>query len=135
MSTYNVHKYPKSSLHEFYQLFLGSPRFVVEAVGQGGSEPRFRCKLTCPAVNTPHASFEETVFVAEARAKKAAEHAASEKALEFIRSKGLLPMGQELPPPPPLTPNALTATQDEVRQGSLSDVNVPHGTPLIFRPP
>ncbi|CAL8468266.1 g7806 [Coccomyxa elongata] len=94
----NVHKwgllygprFPKSCLHEFYQVHGGTPAFSVEDGPPPPASPKFTCHLTIPAVHTPHGGFEETRFTAWARSKKAAEHSAAEKALEFITGRGLL---------------------------------------------
>ena len=84
-------RFPKASLYEFYQRLTGIPTFETERQGGGEPELPFLCTLTCPSVETPKGSYEQCVFRAAGRSKKAAEHAASEKALEFIRSRGLLP--------------------------------------------
>ncbi|KAK9915218.1 hypothetical protein WJX75_006347 [Coccomyxa subellipsoidea] len=83
-------RFPKSCLHEFYQVHGGTPVFAVEDGPPPPASPKFTCQLTIPAVHTPHGGFEETRFTAWARSKKAAEHSAAEKALEFITGRGLL---------------------------------------------
>lgn len=92
MGTYGALKYPKSILHEFYQVNGGTPTFVVDAVSPANkTEPRFRCTLTCPAVdNSSGGSFEEQVFTAEARKKKTSEHNAASLALDFLRERDML---------------------------------------------
>ena len=55
------------------------------------ASPKFTCHLTIPALDTPHGGYEQISFTAVARAKKAAEHAAAEKALDFLTARGLLP--------------------------------------------
>ena len=55
------------------------------------ASPKFTCHLTIPALSSPHGGYEQKSFTAVARAKKAAEHAAAEMALEFITACGLLP--------------------------------------------
>ena len=90
----------------------GVPTFETERHG-GTPDLPFLCTLTCPAVETPKGSYEECKFRAAGRSKKAAEHAASEKALEFIRSKGLLPEHVVDAAPP-----SAAALGEEVRDAS-----------------
>ena len=99
----------RTALFEFYQRLSGVPTFETERHG-GTPDLPFLCTLTCPAVETPKGSYEECKFRAAGRSKKAAEHAASEKALEFIRSKGLLPEHVVDAAPP-----SAAALGDEVR--------------------
>ena len=99
----------RAALFEFYQRLSGVPTFETERHG-GTPDLPFLCTLTCPAVETPKGSYEECKFRAAGRSKKAAEHAASEKALEFIRSKGLLPEHVVDAAPP-----SAAALGDEVR--------------------
>ena len=99
----------RAALFEFYQRLSGVPTFETERHG-GTPDLPFLCTLTCPAVATPKGSYEECKFRAAGRSKKAAEHAASEKALEFIRSKGLLPEHVVDAAPP-----SAAALGDEVR--------------------
>ena len=101
--------FPKAAIFEFYQKLNGCPSFETERHG-GTPDLPFLCTLTCPAVETPKGSYEECKFRAAGRSKKAAEHAASEKALEFIRSKGLLPEHVVGAAPP-----SAAALGDEVR--------------------
>lgn len=102
-TTLLVQKYPKSILHEFYQLNGGTPIFLVEPVTLANStEPRFRCTLTCPAVTNRSGSFEQQVFVAEARAKKGAEHEAASIALNFLLERNMLPPDAQVAVAPPL---------------------------------
>lgn len=106
-AAYRVQKYPKSVLHEFYQLNGGTPSFEVEPVALPNStEPRFRCRLTCPAVNNQLGNFQEQMFTAEARAKKGAEHEAASLALVFLRSINMLP-----PEPPAVMQPPVAAVQ------------------------
>lgn len=91
MAHLNVVKYPKSILHEFYQKVQGTPTYVTEAVGTGVGEPRFRSIVTCPGFRIKDVDFAERSFDGEARAKKQAEHMASEAALEHFRELGVLP--------------------------------------------
>ena len=67
---------------------------------------RFTCNLIIPAVQTPQGGFSEMHFTAFARSKKGAEHAAAEKALDFIMSMGLLQAPIRNPPVPFLTPSS-----------------------------
>ena len=69
----------------------GTPIFVIEDGPPPPASPKFTCHLTIPALDTPHGGYEQTSFTAVARAKKAAEHAAAEKALDFLTARGLLP--------------------------------------------
>ncbi|EIE19292.1 hypothetical protein COCSUDRAFT_67836 [Coccomyxa subellipsoidea C-169] len=85
-----ANKYPKSVLMEAYQIWGGTPVFTVEDGPPPPASPKFTCYLTIPTVHTPNGGFEETRFTAWARSKKAAEHSAAEKSLEFIVSRGLL---------------------------------------------
>ncbi|KAK9839235.1 hypothetical protein WJX81_003086 [Elliptochloris bilobata] len=101
--------FPKACIFEYYQKLTGVPTFETERHG-GTSDLPFLCTLTCPAVETPKGIYEECKFRAAGRSKKAAEHAASEKALEFIRSKGLLPE-----PVVDAAPPSAAALGDEVR--------------------
>ncbi len=69
----------------------GTPVFVIEDGPPPPASPKFTCHLTIPALSSPHGGYEQKSFTAVARAKKAAEHAAAEMALEFITACGLLP--------------------------------------------
>ncbi len=72
------------------QVHGGTPVFVIEDGPPPPASPKFTCHLTIPALSSPHGGYEETSFTAVARAKKAAEHAAAEMALEFITASGLM---------------------------------------------
>jgi hypothetical protein len=85
-----VSKFPKAILHEFYQMHNFVPHFAVAATDPVGGEPRFRCQLTCPTVTARHRTFPQTVFTADARTKKAAEHAASNQALAALTASGVV---------------------------------------------
>jgi hypothetical protein len=114
-------RFPKSCLHEFYQVHGGAPVFSVErAPASGSAAPLFLCQLTIPAVHMPQGGFEETVFTATDRSKKGAEHAAAAKALSFLVSLGAMQ-------PPPYVANVRSgmnanghkdATLDEVRSSN-----------------
>ena len=82
-------KSPKSELHEFYQLHPGNPTFVIKSLSNPPAEPLFLCTLTCPAIGGPQGLPEQS-FTGQGRNKKTAEQYASEKALKFLRDKGLL---------------------------------------------
>eukprot|EP00884_Botryococcus_braunii_P004141 jgi/Botrbrau1/13728/Bobra.0356s0008.1 len=113
---YTVQKYPKSVLHEFYQVHSGTPIFNVDQV-PGTPEPKFRCVLTCPAITHKGTPIAEQTFEAEARSKKAAEHDAAGRALNHFRSLNVLP-AEPVPVAPmaPLAPNATgPITMDELR--------------------
>ncbi|CAL5229804.1 g13200 [Coccomyxa viridis] len=84
-------RFPKSALHEFHQVHRGTPVFVIEDGPPPPASPKFTCHLTIPALSSLHGGYEQKSFTAVARAKKAAEHAAAEMALEFITACGLLP--------------------------------------------
>eukprot|EP00884_Botryococcus_braunii_P019204 jgi/Botrbrau1/5968/Bobra.0366s0135.4 len=96
-----MRKFPKAVLHEFYQVHEGNPVFSVEAHSTGGP-PRFRCTLLCPEVSVGSITFPQTSFTADARSKKEAEHAASEKALSALRQLGMCT--------PNMAPSPLAAT-------------------------
>lgn len=85
-------RFPKSVLHEFYQQnsSVGIPVFSIESGPRPPALPSFTCTLTIPAVQTAISGYDETTFTAWSRSKKSAEHAAAEKALAFLVSKGLL---------------------------------------------
>jgi len=100
----------QACIFEYYQKLTEVPTFETERHAGGSPDLPFLCTLTCPAVQTPKGGYEECVFTAQGRSKKAAEHAASEKALEFIRSKGLLPE-----PVVDAAPTSATALKEEVR--------------------
>ena len=96
-------KSPKSELHEFYQLHPGNPTFIVKALTMPPAEPLFECILTVPAIGEAN-GLPEQAFVSQGRNKKMAEHYAAEKALDFLRSKGLIapaltPMQEHQLPP------------------------------------
>lgn len=57
----------------------GTPAFEVEDCLGCLNPPKFTCRLTIPAVNTPYGGYNEHIFTANSRSKKAAEHAAAEK--------------------------------------------------------
>ncbi len=81
------------------QVHGGTPNFVVEDGPPPPASPKFTCHLKIPALSSVHGGYEETSFTAVARSKKAAEHAAAEKALEFLTYCGLLPPAMpQLPP-------------------------------------
>ncbi len=100
----------QACIFEYYQKLTGVPTFETERHAGGSPDLPFLCTLTCPAVQTPKGGYEECVFTAQGRSKKAAEHAASEKALEFIRGKGLLPE-----PVVDAAPTSTTALKEEAR--------------------
>eukprot|EP00884_Botryococcus_braunii_P002353 jgi/Botrbrau1/12118/Bobra.0186s0036.1 len=113
-----VVKYPKSQLHEFYQRHAGTPTFDTDPI-PGGTEPRFRCVVTCPAITVNNnVVSEERTFVGEARAKKQAEHAASESALAYLRGLGLVPAEQ----PPPVHPAVLVPNNGPMTVGELAHI-------------
>ena len=120
VSNYYGPLYPKSALHQFYQKHseAGIPVFSIESGPRPPALPSFTCTLTIPAVHTPLGGFEETKFTAWSRSKKSAEHAAAEKALAFLVSKGLLkasppPNGADVTARPG---NAIDITMREVRR-------------------
>ena len=82
-------KSPKSELHEFFQLHPGNPVFDIQPKSNPPAEPLFLCTLTCPAIGGPQGLPEQT-FTGQGRNKKTAEQYASEKALEFLRQRGLM---------------------------------------------
>jgi len=108
-------RFPKSVLHEFYQQHSsgGIPVFSIESGPRPPALPSFTCTLTIPAVQTAISSYDETTFTAWSRSKKSAEHAAAEKALAFLVSKGLLQS------PPYQTGMSLNA-----RGGGLKDISM-----------
>ena len=116
----------QACIFEYYQKLTGVPTFETERHAAGSPDLPFLCTLTCPAVQTPKGGYEECVFTAQGRSKKAAEHAASEKALEFIRSKGLLPE-----PVVDAAPTSATALKEEVRGRPWSESQVASWGPLI----
>lgn len=89
----------------------GTPVFVVEDGPPPPASPKFTCHLTIPALSSPHGGYEQKSFAAVARAKKAAEHAAAEMALEFITTSGVAS------PAMPALPSMLgsSVTREEVR--------------------
>eukprot|EP00803_Ostreobium_quekettii_P007881 evm.model.scf_4366.1 EVM.evm.TU.scf_4366.1 scf_4366:533-3379(+) len=87
-----VQKPAKSVLHEFYQQHRGTPVFTIVSSAQPPAEPCFKCSLECPGLDTLSGiSCPTQTFDGEARSKRAAEHAAAKKALDYFRSLGLLP--------------------------------------------
>ena len=72
------------------QVHGGTPVFVIEDGPPPPASPKFTCHLTIPALSSPHGGYVETSFTAVARAKKAAEHAAAEMALDFITANGMM---------------------------------------------
>ena len=82
-------KSPKSELHEFFQLHPGNPVFDIQSKSNPPAEPLFQCILTCPAIGGPQGLPEQN-FTGQGRNKKTAEQYASEKALEFLRQRGLM---------------------------------------------
>ncbi|KAL3146650.1 hypothetical protein ABBQ32_000878 [Trebouxia sp. C0010 RCD-2024] len=82
-------KSPKSELHEFFQLHPGNPTFDIQPKSNPPAEPLFLCTLTCPAIGGPQGLPEQT-FTGQGRNKKTAEQYASEKALDFLRQRGLM---------------------------------------------
>lgn len=100
------------------QVHGGTPVFAIEDGPPPPASPSFTCHLTIPALSIPHGGYEETSFTAVARSKKAAEHAAAEKALGFIAAQGLLPQ----PTPAPVPVQGLNVSVDEARSASLSCV-------------
>ena len=86
-------KSPKSELHEFYQLHPGNPTFNIQSMSNPPAEPLFLCTLICPAIGITGQStaVAEQTFSGQGRNKKTAEQYASEKALEHLRQRGLLP--------------------------------------------
>lgn len=82
-------KSPKSELHEFFQLHPGNPVFDIQPKSNPPAEPLFLCTLTCPAIGGPQGLPEQT-FTGQGRNKKTAEQYASEKALDFLRQRGLM---------------------------------------------
>ena len=93
----------------------GTPVFVVEDGPPPPASPKFTCHLTIPALSSPHGGYEQKSFAAVARAKKAAEHAAAEMALEFITACGLLP-----PAMPALSPVQGSSVTIEEVGGTIS---------------
>jgi hypothetical protein len=88
------------------QVHGGTPTFAVEDGPPPPASPRFTCNLVIPAVQTPQGGFSEMHFTAFARSKKGAEHAAAEKALDFIMSMGLLQAPAKTSVVPFLAPSA-----------------------------
>ena len=82
-------KTPKSELHEFYQLHPGNPKFEIRSMSNPPAEPLFLCTLTCPAIGG-HQDVQEQTFLGQGRNKKTAEQYAAEKALTFLRQRGLM---------------------------------------------
>ena len=106
----------------------GTPVFVIEDGPPPPASPKFTCHLTIPALSSPHGGYEQRSFTAVARAKKAAEHAAAEMALEFITGRGLLP-----PAMPALSPiQGSIVTVDEVG-GSMSLTVLARSWPKVPR--
>ncbi|CAL5229801.1 g13195 [Coccomyxa viridis] len=114
--TKNFPRFPKSALHEFYQVHGGTTVFVIEDGPPPPASPKFTCHLTIPALSSPHGGFEQQSFTAVARAKKAAEHAAAEMALEFITACGMLPPAM----PMPSSGHGLSVVHEEQRLRSLT---------------
>lgn len=108
-------KYPKSLLHEFYQLHDSVPIFEVESINERRPDAQFRCRLFCPGVQSTEGAFPDTTFEGEGLSKKAAEHAASSNALKFIREAGLLPAAQDASPPSDVADIDEQATVRELR--------------------
>lgn len=96
-------KTPKSELHEFYQLHPGNPAFTIKSMSNPPAEPLFLCTLTCPGIGGPQ-GLPEQIFTGQGRNKKTAEQYAAEKALGFLRQRGLMApalvemAAQQLPP-------------------------------------
>ncbi len=96
-------KTPKSELHEFYQLHPGNPAFTIKSMSNPPAEPLFLCTLTCPGIGGPQGLPEQS-FTGQGRNKKTAEQYAAEKALGFLRQRGLMApalvemAAQQLPP-------------------------------------
>ncbi len=96
-------KTPKSELHEFYQLHPGNPTFAIKSMSNPPAEPLFLCTLTCPGIGGPQGLPEQS-FTGQGRNKKTAEQYAAEKALGFLRQRGLMApalvemAAQQLPP-------------------------------------
>lgn len=96
------------------QVHGGTPVFVIEDGAPPPAAPQFTCYLTIPALSSPHGGYEQKSFTAVARAKKAAEHAAAEMALEYIAASGLM-----TPAMPALSPFlGSSITKEEVRGAS-----------------
>lgn len=75
-------RFPKSILHEFYQVQGGSPCFSVVSGEPPSTE--FTCHLIIPAVRSAERACDEERFTATGRNKKSAEHAAAALALEHL---------------------------------------------------
>jgi len=82
------------------QLRGGIPSFTVQGGPPPPALPNFTCRLTIPSLPPLRdGKATQTVFTAEARTKKAAEHAAAASALQYITS--LMHAGSDLVPPSP----------------------------------
>ena len=106
-------RFPKSILHEFFQVHGGNPSFTVDCVSPTSSE--FVCQLTLPPVRTPSGGFGEEQLSGRGRSKKAAEHAAARQAIDFLVALGLMrpPMALE---PPSTTSASQDRSAEEVGQ-------------------
>lgn len=83
------------------------------------AEPLFECVLTVPAIGGAN-GLPEQAFISHGRNKKIAEHYAAEKALDFLRSKGLIapaltPMQEHQLPPDLQKQLSGTSTDSGVR--------------------
>ncbi|KAK9803153.1 hypothetical protein WJX72_004123 [[Myrmecia] bisecta] len=86
----SVGKHPKSALHEFYQHHIGQPEFQIIDESLPPQPPRFKCRVTCPPVQSSQGGFEQASFEGEGPSKKKAEHYAAAQALEYIKGKGFV---------------------------------------------
>lgn len=83
----------------------GVPHFAVQGGPPPPALPNFTCQLTIPALPPGRdANPTQTVFKAEARTKKAAEHAAAANALQYITSLAQAGSGRTPPPTQPMWP-------------------------------
>mmetsp|Transcript_12762 Transcript_12762/g.38457 ORF Transcript_12762/g.38457 Transcript_12762/m.38457 type:complete len:255 (-) Transcript_12762:240-1004(-) len=91
-----VGKTPKSMLHEYFQLQGGKPEFELarELPSTPQDGPSFICKLVIPRINIPGGALTQTEFSGHARTKKAAEHAAADAAMRYIKDVTHNPTGQ-----------------------------------------
>ena len=92
-------RFPKSILHEFFQVHGGTPTFTVDCASPPSSG--FVCQLTIPPVRAPSGKLGEKQFQGRGRSKKAAEHAAAGQAVDFLIAMGTMMQPPVAGDPPP----------------------------------